>query len=329
MKHKTCFFVVKEQKKWQELLNQALFKTFFHTLDWENFLERQFKWLRFERYIYKDQALLSLARCKVFGKEKLISHPFCEYGGPLPLVENIDFQQFRKDLFEKFKQALKINLHPNVARSDLATLRNSYFIEGLRQKNREQVWASFRKTLRHSKNKAQRVGLEIKKCADSKDLKELYKIYLKTCRNNQVPAYPLSFFDYFLSSPKVEIILARQGSRLIAGSVFLFYDGYVHYFLNASHRKYKDLCANHLILWHQLQKYLGKDYQVFDLGGTRAGSSLEIFKSGWGARKVPIFELSNLAPTRGLRESKLRKIWGLLPAWAIKKLSPYLLKYKI
>ena len=54
--------------------------------------------MKFERYLYRDKALLSLARVG----EKLVSHPFCEYGGPLPLIEKIDGKQFQKDLFKDY-----------------------------------------------------------------------------------------------------------------------------------------------------------------------------------------------------------------------------------
>ena len=87
------FTKITNKNEWQDLLGKVLFKTFFHNIDWEEFLESQFKWLKFERYLWPaqgGQALLSLARVKVGGKEKLVSHPFCEYGGPLPLAEKID-----------------------------------------------------------------------------------------------------------------------------------------------------------------------------------------------------------------------------------------------
>ncbi|MBU3922778.1 hypothetical protein KJ684_00880, partial [Patescibacteria group bacterium] len=88
-----------DKEEYKEILKKIKFKTFFHSLEWLDFLEKEFKWLKFERYNYQNQALLSFA--KVNGK--LISHPFCEYGGPLPLVEKIDGQKFQEALLEEFK----------------------------------------------------------------------------------------------------------------------------------------------------------------------------------------------------------------------------------
>src|SRR3989338_9048203 len=101
------FIKITDKNEWQVLLDKVLFKTFFHFLEWEEFLEKSFKCLKFERYVYNEECLLSLAR--VGGK--LISHPFCEYGGPLPLTEKIDGEFFRRDLFSEFKGCIRISFH--------------------------------------------------------------------------------------------------------------------------------------------------------------------------------------------------------------------------
>ena len=76
-----------------KLLSEVRFKTFFHEPEFHEFLERQFEWLKFEYYLYKNEAILPIA---VIGK-KLISLPFCEYGGPLRLGEIIG-EDFIKDI---------------------------------------------------------------------------------------------------------------------------------------------------------------------------------------------------------------------------------------
>jgi len=302
-------------------------------------LESRFKWLKFERYLYKDRVLLSLARV---GK-KLISHPFCEYGGPLPLVEKIDSEQFKQDLFSEFKTPVEISFHPrltdyffNVSRTVLDTpyvLRDqsqkyaiaenydrgrvSYFIE--------KFPPSLRKTTRHEIEKAKTKNLQIEKCQNQQDLNRFYDLHLKSAKKHRVPAYPFSFFKYFFQSPQAEIILAKYRNRVVAGSVFLFYDNFIHYFQNAVDERYKKLGANYLILWRQMEKMGGR---IFDLGGTRQGSSLQTFKEGWGGREMPIYELKNYKEN-DLRSSKLRNIFGILPPFLVKKISPYLLKYKI
>jgi lipid II:glycine glycyltransferase (peptidoglycan interpeptide bridge formation enzyme) len=207
--------------------------------------------------------------------------------------------------------------------------RNSYLIEDLDKKTREELWISLRKTLRPVIEKSQGAGLEVREAKSRQELKKFYNLYIRTCKRNRALAYPYSFFSYFWERPAAEIILARKRDKIIAGSVFLLHKGFVHYFINASDRSYKALYPNHLILWLQIVKYLGREHKFFDLGGTREGSPLEVFKSGWGAKKYPIFELTNRPISEELRHSPLRKIWGLLPSCLIKRLSPYFLQYKV
>ncbi|MBI2625985.1 MAG: GNAT family N-acetyltransferase [Candidatus Nealsonbacteria bacterium] len=320
------FIKITNKNEWQGLLDKVLFKTFFHNIEWEEFLEKQFKWLKFERYAYNNSALLSLARVG----DKLISHPFCEYGGPLPLVENIDAEEFKRDLFSEFQNSIRISFHPylaiDVKRSVLSTSgRVSYFVEGA---------LDLRKTTRHEIEKAQRNNLQIEKCRNQKDLQSFYNLHIKSAKRHKIPAYPLSFFDYFANSAESEIILAKNNGKVIAGSVFLFYDKFVHYFQNAIDEKHKNMGANYLILWQQIQRCL-QNNKVFDFGGTRIGSPLEVFKKGWGGKEYPIFELTNYGeamkpgfPRRPGFET-LRNAFGFLPPFLIKKLSPYLLKYKL
>ena len=332
------FQKIEDKREWQELLNKTLFRTFFHNLEWEEFLEKNFKWLKFERYLYKRDLLLSFARYRIFGSEHIVSHPFCEYGGPLVLVKEVDFQQFKEDLFKEFKNPLKISFHPYLlnyfknaplksfkAFGDLE--RVTYFIEDFNQKNKETLWRCLRKTTRHQIKKAKEQSLIIKRCENQKELKDFYNLYLKITKKHQIPAYPFSFLKFFLDSPNSEIILAKFKNKIIAGSLFLFYNGILHYFLNASESKL--ICGvNHLILWMQIEKYVGKNFQVFDLGGTKAGSSLQIFKEGFRARALPILEIKNFKEKK-TKFGLLRKIWGLLPLKVIKILSPHLLKYKL
>lgn len=310
------FVKIENSKDWQVLLDKVLFKTFFHYAEWEDFLEKQFKWLKFERYLYRDSVLLSMARVG----NKLISHPFCEYGGPLLLTEKIDGEEFKKDLFAEFKNFLRISFHPSINLTGTEkSERVTYFIDGS---------MDLRKTARHEIEKAKDNRLQIEKCGNQKDLEDFYRLCVKSAKRHKTPVYPISFFNYFLDSPNAQIVLAKKDNIVIAGGVFLFYDKFVHYFQSALDPKHKNSGATYLILWEQIQKCL-ESQKVFDFGGTRIGSPLQVFKEGWGGKEYPIYELKNYSGGSGMGKSKLRDAYALLPDFLIEKLSPYLLKYKL
>lgn len=325
------FAKVENSKDWQNLLDKVLFKTFFHYIEWEEFLERQFKWLRFERYFYKDSALLSLARVG----NKLISHPFCEYGGPLPLVEKIDGGEFRKDLFEEFKIPFKISFHPKLldyfeGMEFPENQRETYFFEDLHVQNASQVWDKLNRNRRRSIKEAQSYGFEIERCRNLEDLKKLHTLYVKSLKEHKAIPYPFSFFRFLSESPKnAEILLMKKGKKLAGGNIFLYYGKIVHSFLCGFDKKYKNLGAHSLLLWSAINNAREKGLQAFDFGATRKDSSIRDFKERWGAEALPIYELKNYSGESSLRKSKLRDAYALLPAFLIKKLSSHLLKYKL
>lgn len=322
------FIEVKDKNVWKELLGRTLFKTFFHEPEWENFLEKEFSWIKFGHYIWKNGLLLSIARCKLLGKEKLISHPLCEYGGPMPLKEEFDLNSFFEDFTREFGTNARIQFHSYIlrfanrpplnlplVRGDKVT-RSTFIVEDFSKKTRKDLWSSFRKTLRSEINKSERHNIDISECETENELKEFYNLYTKTIKRHKTVPLPYSAFKFFN-----KIYLAKLNGRIIGGSVFLFYSPFIHYFINASDYKFRGLNIGHRILWHAMQNYAGKEYDYFDLGGTRSGSALEIFKTGWGAKKYSIYELGKYGPNQiaGWK----RKAWGLLPICAIKKLSRY------
>ena len=159
--------------------------------------------------------------------------------------------------------------------------RDTFLIENINQKNEGEIFSNFRKTLRHSIEKAKDYKLMIERCENKKELEDFYCLYLKNTRRHRNIPYPFSLFEYFLNSPSAEIVLAKNNKKIMAGSIFLSYEKYIHYFINASDIKYREKRGSYLILWEKIRECAGKEYKNFDLGGTRRGSSLEIFKRGF------------------------------------------------
>lgn len=328
----------------KNLLDRALFKTFFHSLEWQDFLEKEFKWLRFEYYLYKNEFLL------IFGKvgNKLISLPFCEYGGPLPLLarrslgeggkKNINFKQFKKDVLEEFKN-VKIKIHPQLLfmwDTRYPTLSVGYrvsfisthWLENLNKKTEADLLASFRKTLRHSIRKAQKYDLEIKKSQNLAELKQFYNLYVANLKRKKTVPYPFSVIRFLYNNSNSELLIAVYKNKIIAGDLFLYYERFVHYFLSASDYKYRNLGANYLILWEKIKRLAGKDI-IFDFGAAPKGSALETFKRGWRGKEYPILQIGIKRTDESLRSSKIRNIFGLLPGFVIKILSSALIRYRL
>lgn len=312
---------------WRKLLDQSKFKTFFHDLDWETFLENEFRWIEFGRYLYEDSMLLSLAVVKKAGREKFLSAPFCEYGGPLPLAENVDLGTFLADAVNHFGANMKINFHPALAAffvnaPQFAKANGEIFTYWLDWRNEPAVnyIGSLRKTLRRGLQALSEQDWLIGPCQKEKELREFYRIYLANMRQKKNLAFPYSFFDFFHNSQNSLLILARRQGKVFAGSVFLQYGDFCHYFLNAG---LPEANPSPLILFKEAER-CGAEKKLLDLGATRAGSSLETFKEGWRGQKIPIFQFGK--SNEKMRNSRLRNLWRFMPGWAVERASGILLK---
>ncbi len=329
------FQKIEDKKEWQELLNKTLFRTFFHNLEWEEFLEKNFKWLKFERYLYKRDLLLSFARYRIFGSEHIVSHPFCEYGGPLPLKEKIDFLEFKKDLLREFRVPLKISFHPKLLPffiniySELGGRRETFFFEDLDKRRVEEIWRLLDRNRHRAIKKAKGYNFQIEECQSEKELRKVYKFYVENLKKHRALVYPFSFFKFFFQNKNSKILLVKKNSHNFGGNIFLFYQNICHSFLCGFNEKYKKWGIHSFLLWKMIEKAHSEGCSIFDFGGTRKDSSIREFKQRWGAKVFPIFELKNYSEEIKLKDSFLRKIWGCLPTHLIKIFSPYFLKYKL
>ncbi|MBU4284988.1 peptidoglycan bridge formation glycyltransferase FemA/FemB family protein [Patescibacteria group bacterium] len=329
--------------EFKALLDKTLFKTFFHSIEWHEFLEKEFKWLKFEYYLYKyDEAILVFGRiktCLSTGMEKLISLPFCEYGGPLPLKGSIMWEEFTRDIFKEFGDNIKIKIHPRISEI-LGNPRSSSNLSSywlyLENKSEQEIWESLRKTLRQEIRNAKEQGLEIRAYKNPKELKKFYDLYAANLRQKKTIPYPWPLIQFLCQNPSSELLLASYRGKIVGGALFLKYSsprgeagGFIHYFLSASDYKYHNFGIAHLILWEKIKGLIGKNITL-DLGASPQGSDLEIFKRGWGGTEWPIYQIGIKRTEESFRSSKIiRFIWGLLPNFIIKKLSPYLIKYRL
>ena len=180
------------KEQYRDLLDRTLFKTFFHEIEWHEFLEREFKWLKLEYYLYNDELLFPLVRIN----KRLISLPFCEYGGPLPIKNNIDLEQFKKDVFDEFGQNIKIKFHPRIQIGDKTSDVSTHWIENLKSVSEQELWDSLRKTLRHEIKKAQENGLEVRRCKGPRELKQFYNLYVANLRLKKTIPYPWQVIQF-------------------------------------------------------------------------------------------------------------------------------------
>ena len=144
-----------------------------------------------------------------------------------------------------------------------------------------------KRQVRQHIRQAVNAGVTIHRGESQKDLELFYGLHLQTRRRLGTPVQPLRFFrllwDRLLSQGLGFVLLAYKGSQLLAGGVFLHWNGVLTYKYSASDQAYWRLSGNNLLMWHAIQWGCEHGYRLLDWGRTDLWSEgLLDFKRAWG-----------------------------------------------
>jgi hypothetical protein len=155
-----------------------------------------------------------------------------------------------------------------------------------------------RKSVQGSLTKARRSGILARHAEHQGDLRQWYRLYLKSMRSHAVPPRSYRYFSLLwqLLRPLglMQLILAeqeRQGKReLLAGSIYFSFGRTTTYAFNGSSKEAFDSCSNDLVSWCAITEAMEKGQVEFDFGEVPEGNrGLAWFKGKWGARPVRLF----------------------------------------
>ena len=119
---------------------------------------------------------------------------------------------------------------------------------------------------------------------------EFYRLHARTRKKHGVPPQPFRFFakiqQHLLQGQRGFVILARQGSRAVAGAVFLLQRSKAIYKFAASDPKLGRLRGNNLVLWEAIRHLISHGCDMLDFGRTSLqNEGLRRFKLSWGAKE--------------------------------------------
>ena len=186
------------------------------------------------------------------------------------------------------------------------------------------VFATFKKTrVKQPIRQAREAGVVVRTSTDWDAVRAYYDLHLRTRRRLGVPAQPLRFFrlvwERLVAGGLGFVGLAYDGSRLVAGGVFLRWNGVTTYKFGASEADAWRLHPNHLLLWDAIQRVCAEGDRLFDWGRTElAHEGLRRFKSGWAdEQEVTYSVLADEPPSGGPRrgEAVLAKVIQRSPVW--------------
>ncbi|GMU73924.1 MAG: hypothetical protein AMXMBFR44_1230 [Candidatus Campbellbacteria bacterium] len=287
---------------------------------WEDALSSAFPYIHFKYFLYRDGYAVRVAAIR--GRATTV--PFSDGGDVVALSgEPLLLSKFRDDCLAFFGPSCTLRVHesfcPVADRGDLEPDVMDYRI-ALPNFGVE----SIRKTLRHILSEEVPQEVSIRTAQTPRDMRDAYRLYLRTMRAAKAFALPFSTFAHF-SHDDVYLFLVNGNAR--AASVFLTEKNTAHYFISASDRAGKNLHAPHHLLFHALAEYQKRGFQSVFLGGVRAGSPLQTFKEGWRGTPCGMYTITDNSAHEKARRSPLRALWGLIPLVLLPKASKLAGKY--
>lgn len=306
--------------EWQNFLDKAERQHCFFSVVWEKQVENYFSDWQFKHFLFKDNFLVSV----LVNKEgRAVSVPFSEVGNIIALdysqeLDTNDLKIVLANIFNSFK--LTVNIFYCPVKNIEETMLIDYVLPLNKFNSLEELENNYRKTTRQEIEKSK---VEIKVMENIKELKQVYKLYLKNIRAKMNLVLPYSFFEYWFQN-KETFLLSLMNGKIVGFSLYLENKNLTHYFLNASSLVGKQSGATHALLSSQIKNSFNKQIKYFEFGGTKKDSNLEIFKKGWGGEVYNIYTISNQEFVN--IKSKGRTLWKFVPLCLLPYLSKILWK---
>ncbi|KKG35551.1 lipid II:glycine glycyltransferase FemX [Methanosarcina mazei] len=132
----------------------------------------------------------------------------------------------------------------------------------------KEIWGDIHKPRRKGINRAEKVGIEVRKIEKRDEIKDCYKVIEETYKNVRLPLADItlleSAYDRLSSPGLIDFYLATLEGEVVGSRVVLKYKGMVHDWYAGSKQEIN--YVNEAVVWHMLSEYAGKE-KVFDFGG--------------------------------------------------------------
>ncbi len=154
----------------------------------------------------------------------------------------------------------------------------------------EELFARFQSPVRRAIRKAEKSGLTVEVTNSRSGVLDFYRLHVRTRTRHGAPPQPLSFFlnihEEIIKADLGFVVLAKSGTRLVAGAVF-FHSGKAGlYKFGASDERVQEFRGNNLVMWEGIKRLVRHGLKTLHLGRTSLDNDgLRRFKLSWGTEE--------------------------------------------
>lgn len=307
-------------------------KTPFHGSGW---LESIMKVYNLEKISIKEKnSEIIFLLIKKLGR-KLVSIPYCDYGGFDINVKNFYFGYLDKKAEELGVDYVEIRspsdaLKPKLVENGFKNLKSyDQFSINLTVTDKK-FWDNLNKKVRNSIRKAQKEGIIVR---EGNDLESFYKLYRKSRKLLGTPHHPLSFFEEIYKKCDSKLMFSELDGKKIAVSWFLIHDRKLYYWMNASNKKYIQMNPNDLIMFEIAEWGIKNKFKSIELGRSSPETGTYFFKKKWATSKkemdyyYKLYKITEIPDKDSIKYIIIRKMWNMIPSFITNFIGPRIRKY--
>ena len=277
-------------------------------------------------------------------KGRLVSLPFCDYGGLL--ADNDDAARMLCE--QSLSLAAKLDTGVEIRTQSLFQLLadDARFLQ-ITEKCRmvlelpgsaNILWAGFKSKLRSQVNRASKDGL-ICRLGRNELLPDFYRVFACNMRDLGSPVHSRKWLREVLAAygERARIGVVYKGDIPLAAGIVLAHGKTMTIPWASALREFSKLSPNMLLYWSFLEKAADNGFQFFDFGRSTPGEGTYAFKKQWGAQPVPLYwyrltEPGSASMTRpeagtGSLRRIVERVWQRFPVAVVNSLGPHLRKY--
>ena len=343
-----------DMNKWNELVERSQYASTYHLWEWGEALSTIYGYRRY--YLAATQndevtGILPLIHVKstLFGN-RLISLPFCEYGGPLADAD-LNSKETRKitevllHATNNLAKALGVE-YVEIRNPRFSGMQELLYVQGYNHfrryvtfqvplvKGLKELWGDLHKKTRNAVRKAMKKQVKVKEASRVEHLKAYYRLYLETQKRLGSPAHSYELFrrlyDVFHSKHKIRILLAAYQGEPIGGIIVFHHNKTIFWWNNVTDIEHRRLNPTNLLLWNTIEWGVKNGYRTLDLGRTRKKTTIYRFKSGWAGEEMylqdSVYFLNSkkreLPDPEQRKYEYLSRVWAFMPISLTKKIGP-------
>lgn len=320
------------------------------TFAWKEAVEKSYGHRTFYLAAVDDRDIkgvlpLALVRAP-FTRGRLVSLPFCDYGGCLA-----DHDEAARLLIEySIKLAEQMQTGLEIRSCALCTLlagdsRFRQVTDKCRMvlelpASSALLWSGFKSKLRSQVNRSKKDGLVC--CMGRAELlSDFYQVFSRNMRDLGSPVHAKGWLREVLAAfgSHARIGVVYKERQPLAAGVVLAHGRTLTIPWASSLRAFNRLSPNMLLYWSFLEYGADNDFNRLDFGRSTPGEGTYAFKQQWGAQPVPLYWYRRMDGMRtDRREHKTKgetgrlrclaeKVWQRVPLAAVNFLGPHVRKY--